>query len=346
MSTPALSSRTSFATTRTSSTNNELSTPADYLPVHDYFTRASSSLGDDTNDGKKAEHEAESPATDVAHPLYSPRSISTESAAPYTRPQPLQSATSPLATTPNGNLAVDVEMVARKYHGYWRASFIATVPACVAMCGCVLLISGSPTPSVVPDTAESQEQGSQLITLLDAVSSPGQMIHALHAQNLEIVTVALKLGLERGRIPIVKPKVALPLYEKLQQATTDPTKLAKVWQQFAKALTKMPHETLIPLLLIASVGRRLQGKRWATNRRPVAISLLEDFWPLPSPQMRENSGVGVRDSLSRMLLDHWEDIPEELPLIVQALNHRFPSGSKCNLLDLLGSRQGKGQQGD
>ena len=43
---------------------------------------------------------------------------------------------------PGSDPTAEVEMMPRKYAGYWRASFTANLPISAAMCGCLLMVAG------------------------------------------------------------------------------------------------------------------------------------------------------------------------------------------------------------
>lgn len=235
----------------------------------------------------------------------------------------------------------EIEMTARKYQGYWRASFTADMPAAAAMCGCLLQVAGSSSgPATrLTESAETAERAATLCETLEQSQSPAKVIMTLYSYDFGTLLFALKRSLVNSQIPVVPAKTAFAMYQKIADAKGDPKKQSKVWQHVAKVLKKVPQETIVPLMFLTGIGRKLRARGLMVGNRSAAFYLMEDLWPQVGSRSLFALDTEAGDAASKLLLDNYDDIPDELPLILQAANYRFDSGSRCNLLALLTTKR-------
>jgi len=247
---------------------------------------------------------------------------------------------------PGPEPTAEIEMNARKYQGYWRASFTANVPAATAMCGCILLLTGA--SAIRQRFVESEQAMERAVTLCDALNdaaSPAKVIQTLHSRDLETMFFALKASLNSNLLPVMPAKTAFSLYQKIDEAGDDAAKKKKVWPLLAKVLKKLPQETMVPLMFLITVGRRLMARGLRVGNRSAAIYLMEGFWPQKGSRTLFASDTEAGDAASLLLLEHYDDIPDELPALLQAINYSFESGSRCNLLALLNMKKSRPELG-
>ncbi|KAK4547305.1 hypothetical protein LTR36_000960 [Oleoguttula mirabilis] len=235
----------------------------------------------------------------------------------------------------------EVEMSARKYQGYWRPSFTADLPAVAAMCGTLLVTVGT-TAGPATKLTESPETAARSATFCETLAqapSPAKVIKTLQSHSLETLLFALKASLDSGRLPVVPTKIASAIYQKIAEAKNDPKKAPKLWQHVAKALKKVPPETMVPLMFLIGIGRRLRARGVMVGNRSAAAYLAEDLWPQPGSKSLFAQDTEAGDAATKLMLDNYDNIPDELPVVLQAVNYRFESGSRCNLLALLTTRK-------
>jgi len=171
-------------------------------------------------------------------------------------------------------------------------------------------------------------------------------MYALHAHTLETTLFALKTSLASSELAVVSAKTASGLYQKIAEAEGDAKKRQKAWQHLARALKKMPQETLVPLIFLVVVGRRLTSRGVTVGKRSAAVYLMRSLWPPSSSRSPSGLDSDAGDAVSQLLLDHFDDLPDELPVILQALNYRFESGSRCNLLSLFSTKKPRSSPGE
>lgn len=172
-------------------------------------------------------------------------------------------------------------------------------------------------------------------------------MHALFSHNFEDAVFALKAGLEHANIPLVPAKIAFQMYKDVAEANEDRKKRGKLWEKISKPLKKLPQETIIPMMFLVSIGRRLKARHVTVDGMSAGVFLMQCLWPQigSNALFALNSSAG--DAVSELLVEHYEDFPDELPQILQAVNYRFESGSRCNLMGLMTTKKsgGGGQQG-
>ena len=126
------------------------------------------------------------------------------------------------------------------------------------------------------------------------------------------------------------------------RAKEDRKKLAKLWEKISKPLKKLPQETIIPMMFLVAIGRRLMAKKVTVDGIPAGVFLMQCLWPqLGSNALFALTG-SAGDAVSEYLIEHYEDLPDELPQILQAVNYRFESGSRCNLMGLMTTKRSSG----
>ena len=153
-------------------------------------------------------------------------------------------------------------------------------------------------------------------------------------------------SLGAGQIPMVPTKIAFALYQKIAEAKDDAKKRQKVWQHLAKALKKVPQETMVPLMFLVTIGRKLRARGLMVGDRSAAVWVMQSLWPQLGSRALFALDTEAGDAASQLLLDNYDEIPDELPVIMQAINYRFESGSRCNLLTLLTTKRPRPGMGE
>lgn len=168
-------------------------------------------------------------------------------------------------------------------------------------------------------------------------------MHALFSHDFADAVFALKAGLEAANIPLVPAKIAFQMYKDVAEAHEDRRKRGKLWEKVSKPLKKLPQETIIPMMFLVSIGRRLKARKVTVDGMAASVFLMQCLWPQigSSTLFALNSSAG--DAVSELLVDNYEEFPDELPQILQAVNYRFESGSRCNLMGLMTTKKGSGQ---
>lgn len=237
----------------------------------------------------------------------------------------------------NPSESAEIEMVAREYQGYWRPSFTSKLPSAAAICGSMLLTARLPAlnanESKIDQSEELKEQAYSLCVSLETAEDPHEALDALRAHSLESIVVALRASLDGAQIPMVPEKTSWAMYQKVAQAKTRPEKLPDLWTSVAKLFKKVPSETLVVIMFLLGIARRLQSRGVSIDGRSPAVYFLQHLWPRY-----------LGDDVSKLLLLHYDEIPHDLPLIVESVNYRF-SGRRCNLLALVASRRGNPEPG-
>lgn len=76
------------------------------------------------------------------------------------------------------------------------------------------------------------------------------------------------------------------------------------------------------IMFLLAVARRLQSRSIEVDGRSPAVYLLQKLWPRY-----------VSEDASRLLMIHYDQMPMDMPFVLEAVNYRF-SGRRCNLLAL------------
>lgn len=231
----------------------------------------------------------------------------------------------------------EIEMASREQYGYWRASFTGRIPPSAAICGAWLLAAKLPSrhPKSVDITCddESLDIAADFCLELEQLSSPEQTVQFLQTQNLEGIIKALKAsfdGLQRPKIP---DKIAVQMFRKIAEAKEQPRKKENLWSQISKLLSKIPQDILVLLMFRLSISKRLQSRNISIDGQDPAISLLRNMFPT-SLALSQDQTAG--ESVSKLLITHFDEIPGDMPLVLEAVNCSFGRGRKCNILDLMG----------
>ena len=234
----------------------------------------------------------------------------------------------------------EIEMSARKYQGYWRASFDAALPAVAAICGCVLLTTGAGTsgPQKYTRTDDVVDCAEAYAEALAQAPSPAQLLRAVQAGDAEDLVFALKASLDASPPPVVPAKIAFSMYKELAEAK-DKQKMTKAWDKISKLLKKVPQEALVPLMFFATIGRKLRQRGMIVEGKPAGVYLMQNLWPQLGSKSLFANDTAAGDAVSHLLITQYDDIPDELPVMLQAVNYKFESGSKVNLMTLLTTKR-------
>lgn len=173
---------------------------------------------------------------------------------------------------------------------------------------------------------ELRQQACSLQDSFDDGASPQEAMQALHGYGIEAVVIALRSSLDAAELPIVPERPAWAIYEKIAQAKNYPDKMPILWNNVSKLLHRIPSEQMVTIMFLLSVARRLQSRGVDIDGRSAAVYLLQKLWPRY-----------VSEEASKLLMLHYDDMPLDLPLVLEAVNYRF-SGRRCNLLALDASR--------
>lgn len=225
----------------------------------------------------------------------------------------------------------EIEMFAREYHGYWRASFTTQVPPAVAICGSMLLTARLPAVpqgavANVRRTTDAIEQAQELCDVIDDAQSPEEIMQCLRARGLGTAVLAVRQALDKHGAPVVPEKTAWAMYQKIADAKVHPQRLGQLWTQIAKLLRKVPSENMVVITFLLSIARRLQSRGLLVDGRSPALFLLDKVFPRY-----------VAEDMARLLCRHFEDIPRDLPLVLESVNYRF-DGRRCNVLALVANK--------
>ena len=228
----------------------------------------------------------------------------------------------------------EVEMSSGKYQGYWRANFATSIPAAAAISASTILATAITTGGerALMISPELHERAALLRDNLDMASSAQDTMHILQTSDLGALIFTLRHSLDEGQCPQIPTKTAASMYQRIDEMGGQPHKAAKAWKEIAKLLKKIPEQTLVYLLFLVHIGRRLQGRKITIDRKPAVVFLLRSFWPKVDPKVAHPA---AGDVVSVMLLDHFEDIPEELPVGLEAVRYQFQSGGRGDLLSLI-----------
>ncbi|KAK4506992.1 hypothetical protein PRZ48_000726 [Zasmidium cellare] len=237
----------------------------------------------------------------------------------------------------NPSESAEIEMIAREYQGYWRPSFTSKLPSTAAICGSMLLTARLPAlkadESKITQNEQLKERARSLCDILGTAEDPDEALDALRASSLESIVVALRISLDTAQIPMVPEKTSWAIFQKIAQAKTRPEKLPDLWPNVSKLFKKVPQETLVVIMFLLAIARRLRSRGLSVDGRSPAVYLLQGLWPRY-----------LGDDVSKLLLLHYDEIPTDLPLTVESVNYRF-SGRRCNLLALVANRRGIPEQG-
>lgn len=229
-------------------------------------------------------------------------------------------------------------MSSGKYQGYWRANFATSIPAAAAISAVTILATAIPTGGerALTVTPELTERAAIIRDSLDTVTSAQDAMQVLQTADLAALVFTMRCSLDEGKGAEVPSKTALQMYQKIEEMGGMPHKAAKAWQAIAKLLKKFPEQTLVYLLFLVHIGRRLQGRKITIDQKPAVVFLLQKFWPDVGPKT-DHKTAGA--AISAMLLDHFEEIPEELPVGLEAVRYEFKSGGRGDLLSLISSNR-------
>jgi hypothetical protein len=173
------------------------------------------------------------------------------------------------------------------------------------------------------------------------------LLKSLFAHDFRDVIFALKHSLRQGAIALVPATLAFQMYQDLTEATENPKKRAKLWEKVAKLLKKLPQETIVLLMFLVGIGRKLKSRRITVDSLPAGVFLMQCLWPQIGSKSLFALDTSAGDAVSALLLEKYDEIPDELPSILQSVNYRFESGSRCNLMGLLMSKKsGERSQGN
>ncbi|KXT00731.1 hypothetical protein AC578_8222 [Pseudocercospora eumusae] len=245
------------------------------------------------------------------------------------------------------NLFAEIEMASREQYGYWRASLTARIPPAAAVCGCSILTSrlSSRQAKNIDTTSRGDvvEDAYLLCQTLDESSTPEEALQTLHAQSasIDVLVIALQASIEAAQLSTVPVKIAASMYEKTFEAKSKPKKREALFPSLIKLLRKIPQDTLVVLMFLLTIAQRLQAKGITIDDREPALFLLRSLLPT-SLALSPDHFAG--DSVSRLLAIHFDEIPGDMPLVLESVNHRFAAGKKVNLLSLISGQSGKAQR--
>lgn len=158
-------------------------------------------------------------------------------------------------------------------------------------------------------------------------------MHILSTTDLATLVFTMRCSLDESQSSSqLPPKTAQAMYQRIEEMDGQPHKVAKAWKEIAKLLKKLPEPTIVYLLFLVHIGRRLQGRKITVNQKPALVFLLQSFWPDVGSKTSHTAAGAV---ISIMLLDHFEKIPEELPVGLEAVRYQFKSGGRGDLLSLI-----------
>jgi len=205
-----------------------------------------------------------------------------------------------------------------------------------------MIVTGASRSPKLVRTATSAKNALSLQEALASATSPATLMQALFSHNFEDAVFALKAGLEQASIPLVPAKIAFQMYKDVAEAREDRRKRGKLWEKVSKPLKKLPEETIIPMMFLIGIGRRLKARHVTVDGMPVGVFLMQCLWPEIGTDALFALDSSAGDAVSELLVDHYEDFPDELPQILHAVNYRFESGSRCNLMGLMTTKKGSG----
>ena len=201
-----------------------------------------------------------------------------------------------------------------------------------------------------PQLVRNDESATDALSLQEALvaaTSPATLMHALFSHDFEDAVFALKAGLEQASIPLVPAKIAFQMYKDVAEANEDRKKLTKLWEKLSKPLKKLSQETIIPMMFLVNIGRRLKARHVTVDGIPAGVFLMQCLWPEIGTKALFALERSAGDAVSELLIEHYDEFPDELPQILQAVNYRFESGSRCNLMGLMTTKKsgGNGRSG-
>lgn len=236
-------------------------------------------------------------------------------------------------------------MSSGKYQGYWRANFATSIPAAAAISASTILATAITTGGerALTVNPELTERATILRDHLDSAGSAQDTMHILQTADLATLVFTLQCSLDSSQSPQLPAKTAQAMYQRIDEMDGHPHKAAKAWKEIAKLLKKIPEPTLVYLLFLVHIGRRLQSRKVTVDRKPAIAFLLQGIWP------KGGSGEGhvaAGAALAIMLLDRFEEIPDELPVGLEAVRYEFKAGGRGDLLSLIAQNRNVIEKGN
>lgn len=226
----------------------------------------------------------------------------------------------------------EIEMVSKEKYGYWNASFLARINAAAAVCGAVLLAvklpHGPPEGINILSGGFCEATAAAFSSELCQTGTPNELMHVVRRHGLGSLALILKTSLDGPKTPGVPLTVAMAISKKMR----DITDRSRLWSQVLKLLKKIPQDSLVLLIFLTSIARRLEQGGMTIDGYEPSRHLLKGLWPCALASS-EDPLAGQR--ISRLLVQHCDDFPAAFPVVLQAVNYRFASGKRYNVLALM-----------
>lgn len=232
----------------------------------------------------------------------------------------------------------EIEMVSKEQYGYWNASFVARINAAAAVCGGILLTAKFPHDSAAGvnilsrDFCDATAAGFSIE--LYNTATPDELMHVVRGHGLGSIALMLKASLDATKATGVPVKVALAIFKKMKD--TPEKARHTLWPDILKQLKKMPQDRLVLLMFLTRIARRLRHRNISIDGHEPSRHLLEGLFPSNSA-ISEDASAGQR--LSRLLVQHYDEIPADFPVALEAVNYRFPCGKRVNMLALMADKK-------
>ena len=228
----------------------------------------------------------------------------------------------------------EIEMVSKEQYGYWGASFVARINAAAAVCGGILLTAKFPHDTATGVNIQSRNfcdatAAGFAIDLYDT-ATPDELMHVVRGHGLGSIALLLKASLDATKAPGIPVKVAMAIFKKMK-GTPDKARHT-LWPNILKQLKKMPQDRMVLLMFLTCIARRLQLRNITIDGHEPSRHLLEGLYP-STLAISEDPLAGQR--LSRLLVQHFDEIPADFPVALEAVNYRFPCGKRVNMLGLM-----------
>ncbi|KAI5369255.1 hypothetical protein Slin15195_G001310 [Septoria linicola] len=235
----------------------------------------------------------------------------------------------------------EIEMVSKEQFGYWNASFVTRIPATAALCGTVLLTAKMPHRQAAESVTSSQYSAGHAATAaaefaaeLYSATSPDEIVRSVRRRGLGSAALMLKASLDTAQVPGIPLKNAMAMFKKAKQS--EEKDHHKLWAHVLKQLKKMPQDRLVLVMFLVCVARKLQRRNVTIGGQEPSLYLLQVLWP---SSLAVNHDPLVAQNLSRLLVSHFDEFPADFPTKLEAINYRFASGKRYNMLGLMADKK-------
>lgn len=275
--------------------------------------------------------------SDTASSIAAPSSLASES---LTRPMTSISINRK-ARDVKSDQETEIEMVSKEQFGYWNASFVTRIPATAALCGTVLLTAKMPHRQAAESVTSSQcSAGHAAIAAAEfagelySATSPDEIVRNIRRRGLGSAALMLKASLDAAQVPGIPLKNAMAMFKKAKQSVEEDHH--KLWSHALKQLKKMSQDRLVLVMFLVCVARKLQRRNMTIDGQEPSLYLLKGLWP---SSLAINDDPWVIQNLSRLLVSHFDEFPADFPTKLEAVNYRFASGKRYNMLGLMADKK-------